>query len=735
MSDQRSYIVRIGGLSGDASDEAVGYCGPILPAFASAPEYVVGLAALVTGGGGEWSPLELTASLGGFEVVLHRDASGGPNLTALTPPPLCTTLTALSSVTNTLDLDVLAVDAGIGVGSRLFIEAETILVDAIDGTYPYRLTIERGIAGSRASTHLAGVRVYGEPPHMVGRSVTLSACPVDAASASEEVVIRRGYVQRPQAHGGMSVTLSADTGFGDGRLPRRIQTLSLQLRRSVSSGDIEVLSPPIDYDDGYVHEPIYHADGAHFVVPDLGVVLTADYDSGWRFRTRLTAGDPADVPEDGTFVMAFEVAWSGGEYSPFPSRNPADVARTLLTSLDGTNGAYDVARLATLSARWPVAQVDEDAFARLRDSILVGAEAEIWLGGQIQESVPDTLRRLLGPYGVTVLLTPSGVVRPVWVRDVVQGDATPDLGGYLARDTASRWTQEVVERAADSIVLVTELYPGQSGGTIDLSESSGESLYRDSPVTVGGTLRVERAALRSSDALTVDSPVNRAAARIFAAGALKLGTGNVICTRSAQEAVAHGDEVQIQGPVPVLRDPVDGSAIGADRALLGLVTRVGSGMESTDIGLIITGTTSTRFARWSASATVVAYDPDTLELTVEAVEWYDDGTGDDATTFAAPYIVDLLTPEGELRSTASAAQVASVATETITLADHWADDLGDMDGDSGRRLPRAGDLVVFGSASEVTAAQLVDWAYLASVISAYADPQVDGGAPYVYAAA
>lgn len=750
---QRVYIVRIQGVSGESgSTNRLAFCTPVLPAYADADDYVLALTDRPTGGGSEWKPLELSSTVGGFTVLLHRRAGKGPSLDVLDPQPIGQLLTdvAAGSAAYVLDLGTTVSDE-----DRLYVEAELAPVVSILANVAQ---VSRGAADTTAAAHPGGARVYAVPPSMVGRIVEVSVVDRNAASAASETIVRRGYIHAPQQHSGHSLTIQCDADAGEAKLERHPEGHVVYVARSrVIEGGI-VVNPP-GFFDGAEVAPRYASTGAYWHIPEYDIVVRGDYDgTSWIMRRRLVAGDPGSVPfdEPGDVlprVLAYEVLYTGGDLNPcgyddsgdVPSRNPAYVALNVwISTAAGTNHAgsgrnYD--RGSTMAPHvavgWPYQLVDIDAFEELAEGLLAGAEAELWLGGSVRETVHELMRRLLGPYGIAVIITPAGVVRPVWQRDVVYSESTPNLKSYLIESSAGEWTQGVVERPLDSISIIPEIAPGLSDGPIDNFETGGESYYESGPVLVGGALEIDRAAVRSDQARLPGSAVARAITTLLRRGALRWVQAELVCTRRAGETFAPGDEFAIPGPIPVLTNPQTGLDLSSGEALVGLITKVDPLSDRTPVSAIITGVSSTRLAKHTASATVSSYDSGTMVLTVESADW---GDTDDALDFAATYVVELRSPSGKLRSTVSPAVVDAVASASITLVDHFADDLGDMDGTSGRRAPRNGDLVVFALYDEVVDDQRDDDAYLAARTSTFAPPTLpdaDGDGsndlPYLYA--
>jgi hypothetical protein len=750
---EQSYMVRIQGLPGSGTATILSYCGPALPAYGSAPAFVVGLSAIPSGGGSEWKPLELRATVGGFTVLLHGDLDTGPPLLVLDPEPIGYVDENLLPAETAFDV---AVTADLEDGSTLYIEGETVHVTTYDEANARVTVATRAAAETEAGFHLGNARIYLAPPWMTGREVTVLRAPRAAASSAAEVVLRRGHIVTPQQHAGLSITLECDTSVGSLRLERhpRGYTMDAYLSGLVAGG---VYVTPPGFLDGVAVLPRYSDDGGYFLLPDAGIVVRGsfgDTTGGWSFERRIVAGDAsrldsaADADRPAPY-LGYEVMYTGGIYNPCgyddgtdtPSRAPGVVGLNIwLSTPAGDNYApggtsYDRGtRMAPhVAVGWPYDRVDIDSFLALDAGPLAGAEAELWLGGPEPESVEDIMRRLYGPYGVTVVITPAGVVRAVYVRDVYVDDDTPDLRDYLelSAATGGEWRQGVQERPLSSVRIVPEVAPGIAGDPVDATEEGGDDFYPDGPVGVGGSLTVERAAIRGDLARLRGGPVSRGLARMFRRGALRVVTASVVCTRQAGEDFAPGDEIQLSGPLPkAIRNPRTGARIGAGEGIVGLVLSVDPQATRTPMSLLITGMATDRRSRYSATATVVSYDAGTYTLTVEADEH--SGTGDDSALFRDGFVVALVSPTGRLRSTVARATLdGDGGSDTIVLDDHFGDELGDMDGTDGRRAPRAGDLVVYGDYDETIATQQDDEAYLASITSSTV-PYLDGDAAYVY---
>ncbi len=750
----QSYMVRIQGLAAAGSATILSYCGPTIPAYGSAPTFVVGLSAIPSGGGSEWKPLELRATVGGFTVLLHGDLDTGPPLLVLDPEPIGYVDEQLLPAETAFDV---ALTQDMEDGSTLYIEGETIHATTYDEVNGRVTVATRAAAGTVAGFHLGNARIYLAPPWMTGREVTVLRAPRAAASSAAEVVLRRGHIARPQQHAGLSITLECDTSVGSLDLERHPRGYTVEIYDSpILRGGVHVTAP--GWLDGAVMVPRYSDDGAYLLVPDLGIVVRGafgDSVGGWRMERRIAAGDPSRVvsaseaAERAAQYLAYEVLYTGGIYNPCgyddgsdtPSRAPGVVALNIwLSTPAGDNYApggtsYDRGtRMAPhVAVGWPYDRVDVDSFLQLDAGPLAGAEAELWLGGPKPESVDDIMRRLLGPYGVTVIITPAGIVRAVYVRDVYVDDDTPDLRDYLETRGAAdgEWRQGVEERPLSAVRIVPEVAPGIDGEPVDSTEEGGDDFYPDGPIGVGGSLAIERAAIRGDLARIRGGPVSRGLARMFRRGALRVVTASVICTRQAGEDFAPGDEVQLSGPIPkAIRNPRTGELIGSGEGVVGLVLSVDPQETRTPMTLVLTGMASDRRSRYSATATVVSYDAGTSTLTVEADEH--SGTGDDSALFLDGFVVALLSATGRVRSTVARATVdGDGGSNTIVLVDHWQDEAGDMDGTDGRRAPRAGDLVVYGDYDETTATQQDDEAYLASISSSTV-PYLDGDAAYVY---
>ncbi len=735
------------------SGAAAKLCYPRVPNYGSLGNYFPVLLDRPGGVGARWDVVGGTASTGQLELLVSDETTwGGLTLPvawwARTPRPVTEIDpegTDASAATTTISL--LHDPANIpelAIGRYIWIGTETLRVTAHVGL---TIIVARAQAGSVAVAHPRGSDIYARPPSLIGRIVTISE--VDdstATSSAAEVAIMRGYVA--------SDPVGRNRGFAIS-----VNTASLNARMN-DRADWVVFGASVDA-DGQPYPSIgggapRFGDGTrgYYWIPRWGLVLERYVVDGVsRVEPSALHGDWGDITDFSALAEpnqeAWEIIWTGAGQHPYgyddgsfvPSRHPVDIALNhILSTPAGTNetggASWDLGTILAPDHALgvPVAYVDVAAWVALRDGPLAEAEADdLWYGGSRRETYASFFRRLLGPLGVGVGVGSDGVWRPLALRDVYLGGDTVALTNAELQDP-EQWTQDAVSRPADVVEMVSQRGPvgRDEGYPIVSPELDGASLYpRADGVRVGGVEVIDDIPYLSEHwdggqswgVRLQNRRMRRLAARVPVVTVRVQGSGDIDL----------GSPVTLHAP-GLLRDPRTGAIQAeADAPLRGIVAEYSpiAGRRAARVTVVQTDTDA-RVARIGPGATVTSYAHGTYTLTVEEDDHSE--TGDDATTFEAGQVVDLLSSTGVLRSRVASAVIDSVTTDTIVLEDHWQDEAGDMDGQSGRSAPAAGDYVVLARYDETRADDQAIYAWGAGVGTAGALPTLGVGneEPYRY---
>lgn len=740
MSRSTVTIVKIEGLAATNGSQAA-LCFPRVPAYGGA-EYVQALAAHPRGRGARWNPATGRVTAGEFELRCH-DAVDFYVLTwdwyRSRPVPITEVSEDIDASETIWDCLVDPLAVGIASGSELYIGTETITAGG--GSTTQITGITRGVAGSTAVAHPAGSDVYDHPPAFIGRVVEVYTVDENGAAPTTEVLRRRGFIQSDPAGRNGIVTFSCGESSVEAKLNPKPAPRYASYSVLRESGQVLWRNVLETEGGGLVAEPRFHASGGYFGETKSGLAIVGAYTGGqWIFELTPAWGDITKLPKGGTEagpLMLYEFAYSLGDYSPYTSAHPCDIFRNHLASTEaGTNGTYDVGTLLAPEHALgvPDAQIDHTSFDEAKAAALAGVTAKFWYGGPRRESVEDLAMRLFGALGFAVAVTPAGVFVLVTLADVYPGSLTPLTTTELRNPAA--WAQTPVSRPVDTIALEVDAGPfGREGVPIPGYEKDAAALYPEGRgVKVGGTQDLTDAPYTSDLFLAENSPGERLLARRVR----RLADGITVLDVEASLGAVQDLGLQIGGSVTILaagllRDPVTG-AIQAEAGdeIRCKVTQYDpdEGQGVARLGLVATATSS-KVATISPGATVVSYDHTTKTVTVAADDWSE--TGDDATTFAAAQSVHLVSVRGVVLSTVAEATIASVGAAAIVLNAHWQDGSGDMDGQSGRNAPSAGDWVVLGSYDNAIAADLLVYAWGADVSpNATSVPSLGAGGAVAY---
>ena len=623
------FILRVEGYAtpGDPTGSQLALCAPAAPDYGGA-NYIAGvLGSLPRLDGVSWNMGQARVSDGRVRWVI-RDQDAYPNA-LFAPRPIALTDEAVDASETAITLNKDCGDLGLAAGELLFCGLETWAVASESGQ---TVTVVRGAGDSIAVEHPDRARVYAYPPTVLGRRFSVSIVDRYGATANDEVVIAKGYVQEEPVCG---VTLVADwqgiTGIGRGVLIDDVDRISVSVQRT-DEGPPHFGVPFVSYDTGAsptVFDSRYSDDGAMLYLEKSGVVVRWEDNggSGGFVDTRAAVwGDLADVlpksTEETAVISVRELAWSGdSRYSPFgyitdPSGSPTTVTtdhpcdialNLLLSTAAGTNysgsTSWDMGgKLAPHAALGAdIGDVDTSAFTSARDGDLAGVRARnYWLGGESTD-IGTEMRRLFGPLGYTVAVQLDGTITLLYLRDQYPGQGTTLDSDDLA--AAANWSFGAISHPLNSVVVEVGTGPdGRGGVDLPIDTEDADRYYPTRRVKVGGTERWKASPYHWEDASGSESPLVRLAKRRLRRGSTRVATARLRLGAAAWQSVALGDFVNLDHSL--LPKPSTGTA-GITTPLSGFVTsyRPDVGRRTADIEVVV-GDDSGRTALWAPSATV-----------------------------------------------------------------------------------------------------------------------------------
>lgn len=653
-----AYIVTIEGIgqvvSGTA--EQTRYCyadnpGGV-PDYASGlAHYVPGLARAPTGVSAAWDLVKQTVTVGRYSLVL-RDGVGPVRFYRTRPHPLTELRTAVnaSATSFTMAEPSGTGDTGSGIvsDSIYYMGRETVKSGTITPVTNNVVPVTRGVCGSTAEGHAVGADMYDGPPVLVGRKVTVYEVPVDAASAASEVVILRGYVAVEPAAGIHSVTLEVHDrlrgelgGIGD------LNAYVAWYENDVLPADVII---GVDQQDGTTPQPIVNA-GGYWYFPDAEMVLPAAW-SGSRWNvdtTRLVwPEDDTELERESHSQPARQVLLSDADlpYPPFDdgagavSDHPCDIARCLLTTFDGANGAFDVQ--TSRAALYPnfalgvdSAAVDNAAFIRARNHLGGVRARRLWLNATVEpDTIDEVFHQLFGPLGWAVGTRRDGSWTIIRLADVYPSDTVVTLDGAAAGRTLIRpgqWRHTTWGRPLDRLLIKTDPGPEDEGTkNAVVREEELLALYREN---VGGAEKWERTPYTFDQWYPSTSVAAGHAVRRVARLAQRLAVLTVWVGPSTIGSVDVGTQVLIKDTA--IRDPQTGLkyAVGGV-GFYGVVTSVRTDWDRriAECTVVLTDTPD-KVAHYCAAATVssvlgAVYDVESRDYTSA-----DGPFGSDATAF------------------------------------------------------------------------------------------------------
>lgn len=732
MTDAVKYLVMIEGVGNGTGQ--IRFCYDAVPGYASAnAAYVAGLAEPPTGWSSHWQPENDTVDVGRFSLTFREGV--GPFRWLQTRPR------AASELREDLDASETGIDhaktntaAGIDTTAPIYVDRETILPTTATGSAT-TVTGTRGYAGSTAAAHNDGADIFLRPPALTGRRVTVYEVPVDAASASEEVVILRGFVDSEPA--------SPLTGF---------PTIEVVERFDVGLLNEAPESYPFANSSGALPKGGgSSAAGGYWYFPDTSAAIAGTYDSGaTRLHWALSAAGVVYHPDWAGFGYAprafseeeEQALGFGGAYqilysnvgAPYPSfgytpdggsytqsDNPIVIALNLLTSLDGSNAQsgrtnYDLGATSSAGGLYPEFAVgvdadliDLDVWEDALDGDLAGVHADrFWLGGPDSESLDSVFRRLLGPFGYAVGTTRTGLWTLVRLYDVYPDESVVALDEqHLSLPRITQLEFVALSRRIDAIILETDPSPdGQTSSTHVVEEVTGRDYY---PPHVGGTARFERSPYSLSQfedgqpSGILVAPRMRRLADVAQVIQLPLTAKGFDLVDLGTAVTVH--DISVRDPVTGDRlvsadDPLKGRVIGAEINWL----------RRTATCRVILTDTDARVALHGASAKITSWDGGTDTATCYS-RLVTHGGDDDAPRFADDDVVRIV--DTHFASLSATTQIVQ-STTAGTLSD---DATIVLDGDFGV-TPADGNWIVPADYDDVTATQQASYAW-----------DADGGAP------
>ena len=220
-----------------------------------------------------------------------------------------TNTTLAAALTTSADVCKLTSASGVAVGNFLYVDHECLFVTAINGVY---ISIRRGVAGTAASAHISGARIWTGTPDQI------YACDPPSASAAAAV----------------SVTPWINQYTGD----HFVLDDTLQFRKVADAGIYAALP------SGFVRK--YTTAGAISIEAGLHELNTGAASS-------MTLAEPTGLPEGATLTIAakdayaYTVTLSSGFYGNTTSSDVATFAGTIGASMtiNVVNGKWNVVSL------------------------------------------------------------------------------------------------------------------------------------------------------------------------------------------------------------------------------------------------------------------------------------------------------------------------------------------------------------------------------------------------------
>lgn len=631
MDDARTdcLVLKIEGLYG-------GHCWGAIPDYGAALGYTRTLVDAPSVPSGKLNPIEFKSSIASWDFALTGAAKWFKTMARpLSRLTVKLNGEALPGFTNLMSHERLNSVLG-AIGTYLVIDRETVRrFSGADGSQAGQIV--RGELGSEVTAHRVGALIWhiDTPPAMEGRLVTLYRVPRTGGSeANSEVqanVLARGRISREvrrtdEGNAEWSVDdRGSEAEIGrDATLYRAFvgtPALSVTLEWPAGSPEPYRPAPP----------PLHSATGGYLYVPKLEVVVGVSYDDAagvWNGTdAQIVDGDrPIEVGDAGDYD-AYQVVWSGADrYQTFgyltdsgvfiPSANGAIVARNLLVStrtggngyLDGQPYSYD--RGAYLWPKYalgiPEERLDQAAWRECIDALDNTEARALWLGGPKSRKVYEVIRGLLAPGGYTLVVTRSGLFRPVRMGDVYPGDgrAVTALEGIQG--------QEALGRPLDRIVLETDPGPDQEARTsVAVSDLTGADWH---PRESGGAATFPLAPYRATDLQGQTSEL---------AGALA-GTLRRFAQRVDQATASFGpddSDIEPGDPLtvsdPVITDPTTGEAIGSGTVSARPSQVRGEVYDGIVEATLVVLPSDSRLGKICPSAEVTAWDGDAITATVK----------------------------------------------------------------------------------------------------------------------